>query len=159
MTVQMWCSQFLTNNNKYRKKPSITVTGVIVVCHLHLWLALTKGVHRRGCFYLSLPRVLSHARWSIVTPMGAKGEAEKQAWSHLPSGLGRAPPTSTLSCHIHPHAEAARHLQLMHRSTVKSRRKLEPRHVNKEKQRPDRLEEWRDGNKLANNQPRTSLQE
>lgn len=37
---------------------------------------------------------LSHDRWSVVTPTGAKGEAERQNRSHLPSGLGRsAPPT------------------------------------------------------------------
>lgn len=80
-----------------------------------------KRSHLHGCDFHPPPsRELSHARWSIVTPMGAKGEAEKQAWSHLPLGLRGAPPTSTFSCHIHPHTDTVWHLQQMHWSTVRS---------------------------------------
>lgn len=41
------------------------------------------------------PLRVSRTRCNIVTPTRAKGGADKQDWSHLQSGLRRAPPPST----------------------------------------------------------------
>lgn len=96
--------QTAKQHEKHKESHLITVTGMNVVCNLHHkpppWL-----------WFQSLPWELLHARWSIVTPMGTEGEAEKQAWSHLPPGPRRSPPTSTLNSHIYPHREAVRHLK------------------------------------------------
>lgn len=53
-----------------------------------------KGSCLLSCGFFPPPRALrgfSHTRCGIVTPLGAKREADKQAWSHLLSGLKRAP--------------------------------------------------------------------
>ena len=69
--VQIWCSHFLwcliklkNGANTEKKALQLHFTWVNVVCHLHLWLTLIKGVHLHGCDFYPSPG-------SFHTPGGA----------------------------------------------------------------------------------------